>query len=272
MPKNVPNLTALMPLAMANGADGSKTLRYSFARAPLTPGGMVPLIREVLANQRPLKRIEICKLIIQLHLDRGGAPTDGLNAKIKRALEMLKENREIESVAFGRYIATNLNLQEMTQDADADADADDSISEFDLTIDNESSSSAPASLVALDEIGQGPQKVYVYFFENDRDLAQLQGKNAWPCKVGYTVTSVTERILGQGVTAMHSLPLLGLVIHTHDADLLERSIHNALRLAGRTMPNAPRAGTEWFHTTPAAIRAWYKVFTEALSILNGNKI
>ena len=256
-----------MPSQVADGTDEITTIRYSFAHAPLTPGGMVPLIREFLVNEKPLKRNEICERVIKLHLDRGGAPTDGLTLKIKRALETLKESREIESVAFGRYIAVNLNHD----DIKIDVEVNENTSEIDLTGLSEGISVASASLVPLDEIGEGPQKVYVYFFENDRDLAQFRGQNYWPCKIGYTTTSVTERILGQGVTAMHSLPLIGLIIHTQNADLVERSIHNALRLAGRTPINSSRVGVEWFNTTPHDVRSWYMAFTESLSLLNEHR-
>lgn len=210
MLKSTPESLVSTPTQEADRTDESNTPRYSFAHVPLTPGGMVPLIREVLTNEKPLKRNEICERVIKLHLDRGGAPTGSLTPKIKRALETLKENREIESVAFGCYVAANLSYNDLA----IDVEIDENVSEIDAMSLEESITVAPASLVPMDEVGEGPQKVYVYFFENDRDLAHFKGQNYWPCKIGYTMTSVTERILGQGVTAMHSLPIIGLIIHT----------------------------------------------------------
>jgi len=66
---------------------------------------------------------------------------------------------------------------------------------------------------------------------------------------------------------MHSYPVVGLVIHTDHSELIEKMLHNALRLAGRAVPGSP--GTEWFHTTPDAVRAWYLAFVGTLPLLGG---
>jgi len=67
---------------------------------------------------------------------------------------------------------------------------------------------------------------------------------------------------------MHSYPIVGLVIHTDHSGLIEKVLHNALRLAGRAVPGSP--GTEWFHTTPDAVRAWYLAFIGTLQIVDGS--
>jgi hypothetical protein len=68
---------------------------------------------------------------------------------------------------------------------------------------------------------------------------------------------------------MHSYPIVGLVIHTDHGELIEKMMHKALRLARRTVPRSP--GTEWFYTTPDAVREWYLAFIGTLQLLGGEK-
>lgn len=128
----------------------------------------------------------------------------------------------------------------------------------------------PGLLKPLVEAGSGPQKVYVYFFETDRLLAGYENRSCWPCKIGHTTTSLEARIIGQNGTAMHSLPIIGLLIHTENSAWLERIIHAALRLADRTISGSRSLGTEWFNTTPDAVLAWYEQFLVSLSIFTSD--
>lgn len=258
-------------------ANRSAAPRYAFARLQLTPNGAKPLIQEVLVGMEPLNRAEICKRIAMLHLARGGTLTEGLPLKVKKALADLKNTKKILGVGDRHYIVTDHNqsdnmlhvLEDVDQNDTIDNDSDideELVSESSVTI---SSASSVVSLQAESEIGDGLEKVYVYFFANDRALSYFEKRDYWPCKVGHTTTSVADRILGQGVTAMHSLPIVGLVIHTNNASQVEKLVHGALRLADRQVKSSARIGSEWFNTTPDAVKTWYSAFMTTLPLLNG---
>lgn len=113
------------------------------------------------------------------------------------------------------------------------------------------------ALVTEATIGSGSEAVYVYFADSERRLARLEGRDAWPCKVGRSKQDVAKRILQQRpFTAMAALPVVGLLIRTTDAVALETQVHQALRYLGASM-KAPRA-RDWFHTSPEQVIAIYE--------------
>jgi hypothetical protein len=114
------------------------------------------------------------------------------------------------------------------------------------------------------EVGVGAECVYLYFYPNDRRLAELEGRDAWECKIGRTASGdAINRIFGQGIrTALSRLPIVGLVVRTDDSSALENALHSSLRLVGAEVPDSP--GNEWFLTSPARVEAWYAVFQTSL--------
>jgi hypothetical protein len=115
------------------------------------------------------------------------------------------------------------------------------------------------------EVGDGAQCVYLYFNPNDRRLAELEGRDAWECKIGRTSSpDAMQRILGQGIrTSLSRLPTVGLVFRTEDSSALENALHSSLRLVGAEVPDSP--GIEWFITSPERVEAWYESFQRALA-------
>jgi hypothetical protein len=113
----------------------------------------------------------------------------------------------------------------------------------------------------------GIECVYLYFNPNDRRLAELEGRDAWECKIGGTSGGdPSRRILGQGVsTALSRLPTLGLVLWTLDSAALESTLHSSLRLVGAEVPDS--LGSEWFITSPGRIEVWYLSFQNALAAI-----
>jgi hypothetical protein len=111
-------------------------------------------------------------------------------------------------------------------------------------------------LTIEDTIGEGDELVYVYYQAADRKLADYEGKDSFPCKIGFTTGNLTARILGQfPSTGMARLPVVGLVIRTDDGRGLERTIHFALDRVEARIDDA--VGAEWFNTSPERVKAWY---------------
>lgn len=104
-------------------------------------------------------------------------------------------------------------------------------------------------------IGQGNEFVYVYFYENDRKLAEIENRKVWECKIGYTINDVKSRILEQGKTARSSSPIIGLIIQTDRGVILESMIHKALYES--RINKTESSGDEWFMTTPDIVEQYY---------------
>lgn len=113
------------------------------------------------------------------------------------------------------------------------------------------------------EVGDGEQSLYVYYYENDKKLAQATSRVAWECKVGYTASSIDKRIYEQDVeTSRHSYPTIGLVVKTRFAHLLEINIHRELKKRGKKIENSP--GFEWFSTSPDEVFEMYESIKDTL--------
>ena len=117
--------------------------------------------------------------------------------------------------------------------------------------------------IVENEVGDGEQSLYVYYYENDKKLAQATGKASWECKIGYTTSSIDKRIYEQDVeTARHTYPTIGLVVKTRFAHLLEIHIHRELKKRGKKIENSP--GFEWFSTSPEEVFGIYESIKDSL--------
>jgi hypothetical protein len=227
---------------------------YAYKDLPLTPAIAAPLVIEKLRNSnRPIKRSELSAYVGKRHGDLGGLPAQNLVLAVKKALHNLTEDKQIEAPGWGYYSLSNLDDSPVVEGEFEPPDTS-PIPELD------------DQFVPEETLGEGPETVYVYFNAAERELARLTGKDHWPCKVGFTASTLQSRILGQGVmTGMARLPIVGLVILTSTGQRLERAIHFALDEADARIDEA--AGTEWFDTSPARIKAWYLSHSASVHLL-----
>lgn len=102
------------------------------------------------------------------------------------------------------------------------------------------------------EMGVGPEDVYAFTFASLQRLAELEGRDRYPVKIGYTGTVPNgaigriRQIMGDA-TAYPERPVLLFVCHTSDGRQLETSIQGILRKDGRRIRTA--VGKEWFETS-----------------------
>ena len=97
--------------------------------------------------------------------------------------------------------------------------------------------------------------MYVYFYDVYKELALLQGKEIWPCKIGRTDVDPIGRIFSQTGTCYPELPHLALIINCEDSSILEKALHNILKIKNRWISDAP--GKEWYYSSPEEIETLY---------------
>jgi hypothetical protein len=234
-------------------ADEPDVPPYKYRGLPLSPSIIAELLSEQIADGRlpsTFQRSDVAQLIERIHVDRGGlrSSTD-LGISVKKALSNLRECGVLEQPVgkYWRVVATGGGSAPFL-----DVNSTDSL-ESSLA-DNVAAAVADARLIIEEEIGEGETAVYVYYFANDRRLAEMEGRDIWECKVGMTVGDVTGRVLGQlSQTAVHSLPIVGLVIRTPEARHLETALHGLLRAAGAHCKGSA-TGAEWFRTSPTKVK------------------
>ena len=214
-------------------------------------------IAEELFRRQPLwKSGVLVNRVVQLHRERGGVPASNPNFTVKRVLYDLRDDGLVIAPGHGWWRWTDSSEEGYPIPEEAETNATVSIDEV---IDDLGPTIRPER-----EVGTGCECVYLYFNPNDRELAELKGRDVWECKIGSTSSSdAIPRILGQGVrTALSRLPTVGLVLRTDDSAALERVLHLSLRLIEAEVPDSP--GVEWFITSPARVEAWYAIFQNAL--------
>jgi hypothetical protein len=221
----------------------------------LTPSIAMEHIERLLwSNSRLFPRKEILETVASAHARLGGAPATDLKESIKSALANLVESGRIVRRAVGFYSRPNAGAETTTGRTDL------------LEARERPDDDAPDDLLIERSIGEGSELVYVYFNHAERRLAELEGRDCWPCKVGFTARDLRTRINAQGAgTSMHRYPCFGLVIRSDDACSLERSLHHALAAANCRIEGP--FGNEWFLTSPDRIVEWYDAHRACLGKL-----
>ena len=225
---------------------------YQYKNLPLSASIAAGLVIECLSGaQKPVQRGDIITYVVDRHRKLGGTNAQDSTGCLKKALNRLIDEGRINRLVLG-LCALAIN------ESRGGADEQIGVGEPEK---------AKKLLTPEETIeGSGDELVYVYFNEADRKLAKHDGRNWWPCKVGFTAASLTTRILGQGLsTSMARLPTVGLVIKTDDGRGLERAIHFALDEAKMQIDDA--LGNEWFETSPKRILDWYRMLQQAVALL-----
>lgn len=113
---------------------------------------------------------------------------------------------------------------------------------------------------SYETIGSGNYCVYLYYYPNYRENAELKGEENWKCKIGRTKDTDPNIRINQQITGMPERVIIGLVIRTNEPVKLESAIHCLLKHFDRHISDAP--GTEWFLTSPDEIRELYNLLIE----------
>jgi hypothetical protein len=236
------------------------------ANLPFTPRTIEDLVLPQIAG-RSVKRGDLLDAVMAAHLKRGGIkPTANALWTLKKSLSNL-EKRGLAKSTAGYWtaskelpiIAPAVPAPEIFSESTAAPETEVNISR---TIDSRRSGSEPLSRSTEKEsgsrklLGEGSQKVYVYYYENDRKAAISEGKTTWDVKVGKTSGDVDARVKGQGAaTARSRLPIIALEIRTQNADLLESALHSILKFCGLHIRKD--GGSEWFEANPFLVESIY---------------
>ena len=211
--------------------------QYEYLEKPLTPSIAEKLIQELFAGQTVQKQ-EMMPIIDETHHERGGQPSKArFHHPVTLALSKMKREGHAENPRQGVWF-----ISPSSQD--------------DQNMEDESLNSEEVNLDAEKTVGSGENSVYLYYFPAYKRLAELQGEQVWPCKIGKTRYEVISRISSQTRTALPEYPKIGLVIKTDEVRLMETTIQNIMKLQGKQKSDAP--GTEWFITSPGEVEQVYE--------------
>ncbi len=182
------------------------------------------------------RRDDIVTKVLDYHIVNGGLPPEAkdFSRSVKRALSRMAEKGIAFNKAYGMWEISKSDLPQIE---------DRNILELDSTLIED----IPAHVT----YGHGLYAVYMYYFENYKRLAELEGELFWPCKIGRTDRDPLIRILSQTSTGLPEKPSIEFIIKTKDSALLETMIHAVLKLRDKQVKDAP--GSEWFMTNPQEV-------------------
>jgi hypothetical protein len=228
------------------------------ANLPFTPRTIEDLILQQIAG-RSVKRGDLFVAVMAAHLQRGGAnPTTNALMALKKSLSNL-EKRGLAKSAEGYWTAIE-ELPVIEPPFPAPKAASESATapptEVKIRSVSEPQSRSEKENGSRKLLGEGHQKVYVYYYENDKKAAISEGKTTWDVKVGKTSGDVDARVKGQGAaTARSRSPIIALEIRTQNADLLESALHSILKFCGLHIRKD--GGSEWFEANPFLVESIY---------------
>ena len=184
-----------------------------------------------------LHKKDMIRKVDEVHLERGGELSKNIVHPVTDALNALKRKGLSNNPNSGDGIWTIIGE---TPDERID-DGDDSTDE-------------------ARRIGSGNNSVYVYYYPNYKQCAELQGKDTWPCKIGRSeYQNPIHRIYEQQGTGMPEKPEIALIMLTNQPKKMESAIHNLLY----RITDAP--GTEWFRTNPDRVEEIYNIIIKDYS-------
>ena len=108
--------------------------------------------------------------------------------------------------------------------------------------------------------GTGKHWVYLYYFSQEKKVAESKGEDVWRCKIGsaggFTKTGklkkdAPEKRVKRQTSGTPDAPIIALLFRTDLHNTLERVIQGILTLQGKHLPNAQ--GREWFLTNPIEV-------------------
>ena len=108
--------------------------------------------------------------------------------------------------------------------------------------------------------GDGKHWVYLYYFDQDKQDAEIKGQSVWRCKIGSTkgldqngkikFDAPEARVKNQ-TRGTPEPPHIALLFRTNLHETLEKVIHGILTLQGKHLRHAQ--GVEWFLTNPREV-------------------
>ena len=199
---------------------------------PLNSGGINAYLLKIMKPERGYTRQELIEKVVTQHQQAGGLPVDASSritkGQFKKALNTLKKQGLVVNPERNHWRLAKIDPE--TLDA--------------LPVEYELE--AEAARLAEVRIGDGAEAVYGWYFPAYRKLADLEGADRWPIKVGSTARDVHGR-LDESVGMAPERPALGFVLRVDRAGRWERFIQSALALDGQKIEDA--IGDEWFNTS-----------------------
>ena len=223
---------------------------------PLKPAHFLKYLPNIPARGSPYTKRELVDWVVKRHQKVGGVVVANPMSQAKKSLVRLVDNGTFEHVGNGLYRKLG----------DAGAHR---IDESLMARDHASAPSEEPESQAVQsevEVGSGCNTIYGWYYPSYRTLAELQGRDTWPIKVGRSdVHPKTRMISSSGFSP--EKPILAFVHNVDDSENCEKYYHAILSAQGKNIDDAQ--GSEWFMTNLAELRDHAEQFEARILQANG---
>ena len=215
---------------------------------PISPKQIEVYLLESMQLGTVYKRSELVEMAKTRHLSLGGVmakanPTQ----QTKKALDTLKKNRKIENVSIGCYRLPE-EAPRLESAENFNKKPENSHSKPVHTVENAYSNSLPAEI----EMESGSECVYAWYLPAYRRIAEIEGCDKWPMKIGRTDGDPHER-MNSSVGQSPEKPVLAFVLRIDNSSAWEKFIHSSLEIGRQRINDA--VGNEWFNTNLEQLRS-----------------
>ena len=208
---------------------------YEYQGEKLTVRSARSLIVELFGEQNDVPRQKIIAAVDKAHISRGGLLATKQTHPVDDALWFLKEQGYANNKKRGFWtisVGVEVPAEQWKQES-----------------------------IFIQEPGGRKGYVYLFYDPRDKQKAESENKHLWACKIGMTEKSVEDRV-SQQTNQWTVKPVIGLVFQTDRNELLEKRIHNILRLFNRDLDDLK--GREWFETSPDEVVDIYRFITKLI--------
>lgn len=213
-------------------------MNYKYAGVDLTPAVFTDLLIE-LFDGKQFERQDAIEAIKRYHVANGGILKKKAYATVfKKASQNLRD-QGMEQIIVGTW-----KLQHKTKT-------------IEVVVSN--TTSDVKQYTVDKQLGIGEQSVYVYYYDTYKKFALQNNQQIWECKIGRTDVDPISRVISQAGTCYPEFPHIALIIYCDDSSLLEKILHNILKLNNKCLTESP--GKEWFLTSPDEIERLYNSIT-----------
>ena len=215
---------------------------------PISPKLIEVYLLESMQPGKVYKRYELVEMAKTRHLSLGGVmAAAGPTGQTKKALHTLKNNRKIENVSNGCY--------RLPEEAPRLESVENFITQPVVSPSKPVHAAEKAdsnSLTAEIEMGSGSECVYAWYLPAYRRIAEIEGHDKWPMKIGRTDGDPYERI-NSSIGQSPEKPIFAFVLRIDNSSAWEKFIHSSLEIGSQKINDA--VGNEWFNTNLEQLRS-----------------
>jgi hypothetical protein len=229
--------------------------KYKYEGIPLTQSAVKYCIKSIYSPRDKMTLSVVAEDVANFHRKKGGieSKAENYHKLVSKALNNLKNEKVVERITYNHWVFLS---QEGVEEDNKKPFRSSDKGKKELVLDD--NKKIKTKIKPNASFGDGRLSLYLYYLPYHK-LKERDGD--WDCKIGKSGRNPVQRILDQVNDT--SNPIIEFVIYTDQAFLLEKTVHNILKLRGKGTKKR-----EWFYTNPEEVLSIIRFITPHLFYQN----